>query len=333
MARFHDLMRLLHVLTFDKAWNYIVLFLSYQISRITKSTLHKGKPAFISIEPTTICNLKCPQCFTTDAKFTRPKGKMDAELFENIIRQSSQKAFYLNLYFQGEPFLHENLSLFIHNAKNAGFYVVVSTNAHYLSEDNITQIMDAGLDRLIVSLDGTDEKTYLQYRQGGDFDKVTSGICLLAEMKLKQQRHHPYIELQFLLHRKNESQRKRIKDFGKSLGVDKVTLKTMQIIDDRSASEWIPRKRSRYSLTADGTINIKSKLPNHCFRMWNSCVVTWDGDVVPCCFDKNADHTMGNIRRKELYAIWENAAYQNFRKRVITGRKNIAICRNCSEGI
>ena len=333
MARFHDLMRLLHVLTYNKAWNYILLFLSYQICRITKRILHKGKPAFISIEPTTICNLKCPQCFTTDARFTRPKGKMDTELFESIINQSMQNALYLNLYFQGEPFLHENLSLFIHNAKNAGFYAVVSTNAHYLSEDNITQIMDAGLDRLIVSLDGTDEETYLQYRQGGDFNKVSSGIRLLAQMKLKRQQSHPFIELQFLLHRKNESQRKLIKDFGKQLGVDKVTIKSMQIINNNNVSDWIPKKRSRYDLNANGNITIKNKMPNHCFRMWNSCVVTWDGDVVPCCFDKNADHTMGNIRRQELYAIWENAAYKNFRKRVITGRKNIAICRNCSEGI
>lgn len=333
MSQIHDLLRICHVITFRKAMNYLMLQWSYHLSKLTNNIAHKGKPAFISIEPTTICNLRCPQCFTTDAKFTRPKGKMDVETFEAIINQASPNAFYLNLYFQGEPFLNQNLSSFIHKAKKSGFYVAVSTNAHYLSQDNVNNIIDAGLDRLIVSLDGTDTETYMQYRQGGDFDTVVNGVRLLAEMKKKQKKHYPFIELQFLLHRKNESQQKQIKAFGKQLGVDKVTIKSFQLIKEDKASEWLPRKRSRYNINPDGSATIKSKLPNHCFRMWNSCVITWDGDVVPCCFDKNADHTMGNIRHKELYDIWENAAYNNFRKKVFTARKNIDICRNCSEGL
>lgn len=331
MNQIHDFLRLCHVITFRKAMNYLLLQWSYHLSKLTKNISHKGKPAFISIEPTTICNLRCPQCFTTDAKFTRPKGKMDVETFEAIINQASPNAFYLNLYFQGEPFLNENLSRFINKARQSGFYVAVSTNAHYLSQDNINKIIDAGLDRLIVSLDGTDAETYKQYRQGGNFDTVVKGIRLLAEMKRKK--HNPFIELQFLLHRKNESQQKQIKAFGKQLGVDKVIIKSFQLINADGASEWLPRKRSRYNINQDGSATIKSKLPNHCFRMWNSCVITWDGAVVPCCFDKNADHAMGNIRRNELYAIWENAAYNNFREKVFTARKNIDICRNCTEGL
>jgi radical SAM protein with 4Fe4S-binding SPASM domain len=333
MAWFHDLRRLLHVLSFRKVWNYGLLHASYHITRLSRRIIRWGRPAFISVEPTTICNLKCPQCFTTDARFTRPKGKLDAESFENIVRQASQTAFYLNLYFQGEPFLHENLSSFIKTAKQRGFYVSVSTNAHYLSEDNITKIMEAGLDRLIVSLDGTDAETYQHYRQGGDFEKVVSGIKALAEKKHKLHQHHPFIELQFLLHAKNEFQRKQIKAFGKSLGVDRVSIKSLQLIHEDGAAEWLPQQGSRYNVTPDGSVAIKSRLPNRCFRMWNSCVVTWDGDVVPCCFDKNADYTMGNLNRNSLNDIWENAAYGNFRKKVFTKRKNIGICRNCSEGL
>jgi radical SAM protein with 4Fe4S-binding SPASM domain len=249
------------------------------------------------------------------------------------MHQASYSAFYLNLYFQGEPFLHENLGNFIQKAKQNRFYVTVSTNAHYLTEVNITKIMDAGLDRLIVSLDGADAETYLQYRQGGDFVKVVSGIKSLTISKLLQQQQHPFIELQFMLHAKNEFQRKQIKAFGKSLGVDKVSIKTMQLIREDGAAEWLPKQGSRYIVNQDGHAAIKSKLPNRCFRMWNSCVVTWDGDVVPCCFDKNADRKMGNIKRENLNAICESAAYEDFRKKVFTERKNIDICRNCSEGL
>jgi radical SAM protein with 4Fe4S-binding SPASM domain len=333
MALFYDFLRLLKVLTFRKTWNYLLLHWSYRKSRITKRIVHSGKPAFISVEPTTCCNLKCPQCFTQDKSFTRPKGNLDVVTFEKIIHQASPYAFYLNLYFQGEPFLNEHLNSFILMAKQRQYYVTVSTNAHYLTQSNIRNIIDAGLDKIIVSLDGADADTYQKYREGGDFNKVVDGIKSLAALKQEKKTRHPFIELQFLLHKHNESQIKQVREFGKSFGVNRVVIKSLQLVDFDTAEDWLPKKKSRYSLSEDGFAKIKSNLPNRCFRMWNSCVITWDGDVVPCCFDKNAEHAMGNINKNDLKEIWESKLYDDFRKQVFTGRKNISICRNCSEGL
>jgi radical SAM protein with 4Fe4S-binding SPASM domain len=290
-------------------------------------------PAFISVEPTTHCNLHCPQCFTTVDKFTRPKGNIDLTTFEKIMQQASPYAFYLNLYFQGEPFLNENLNRFISMAKQRRFYVAVSTNAHFLTTENINKIIDAGLDKLIVSLDGADAATYQQYRKGGDFNKVIEGIKALATAKLEKKVKHPFIELQCLLHKQNETQIKQVRALGKTLGVNKVVIKTLQLLDFEKAEDWLPTKRSRYSIDNDGIAEIKSSLPDLCFRMWNSCVITWEGDVVPCCFDKNADHPFGNIHNQHLLDIWQSQSYNDFRTIVFTNRKNISICRNCSEGL
>jgi radical SAM protein with 4Fe4S-binding SPASM domain len=333
MAVIHDLLRLLSVFTFKRVWNYWLIKWSYFLSRITKRLVHKGKPAFISVEPTTNCNLKCPQCFTSDKKFTRPKGNLKPETFDEIIKQTSPHAFYMNLYFQGEPFLNENLSKFIRKAKQSRLYVAVSTNAHHLSAENINQIIEAGLDKIIVSLDGTDAETYKKYREGGDFNKVIEGIRLLVSVKKENKVNHPFIELQFLIHRKNETQAKQIKTFGKALGVNKVVIKSFQLLQFDTASEWLPKKNSRYNIDSKGAAIINSRFPNHCFRMWNSCVITWDGNIVPCCFDKNADHSMGNILNKNFIEIWESTQYSDFRKKVFTERRNINICSNCSEGI
>ena len=331
MALFYDILRLLKVLTFRKAWNYLLLHWSYRKSRITKSILHSGRPAFISVEPTTHCNLKCPHCFTQDKNFTRPKGNLDTSTFEKIIHQASPYAFYLNLYFQGEPFLNENLCRFIFSAKQSQFYIAVSTNAHYLTEQNISNIIDAGLDKIIVSLDGTDADTYKRYRQGGDYNTVITGIKSLVAAKREKKTKHPFIELQFLLHKHNESQIKQVKALGKSLGVNRVVVKSFQLLDLDKAEDWIPSKKSRYSINNEGIATIKNNLPNRCFRMWNSCVITWNGDVVPCCFDKNAEHAFGNIHNRSLTDIWESLTYNDFRKKVFTQRKDIEICRNCNE--
>jgi len=331
MAFFYDLFRLLGVFTFNRFFNIIALKWSFLISRITGNIIHRGHPAYISIEPITTCNLKCPQCFITSKEFTRPKGEMGFTTFEKIISQASPYAFYLNLYFQGEPFLNKNLIDFIIKAKQAKFYVAVSTNGHFLTENAVQLIIKSSLDKLIVSLDGADAETYNKYRINGNFETVVEGIKALTSGKKKNNNNHPFIELQFVVNKKNEPQVKEIKNLGKMLGVDKVTIKSLQLINFEDASNWLPIKTSRYESDSEGVYKSKSKLPNNCSRMWNSCVVTWDGNIIPCCFDKNACFIMGNIQTDLIQDIWRNSKYYNFRKKVFSERKSIDICSNCSE--
>jgi radical SAM protein with 4Fe4S-binding SPASM domain len=67
--------------------------------------------------------------------------------------------------------------------------------------------------------------------------------------------------------------------------------------------------------------------------MWHSNVITWDGKVLPCCFDKDAQHQLGDLGKVEMHQIWNGKNYQEFRKELMKSRKNIDICSNCSEGI
>jgi radical SAM protein with 4Fe4S-binding SPASM domain len=66
--------------------------------------------------------------------------------------------------------------------------------------------------------------------------------------------------------------------------------------------------------------------------MWSGSVLTWDGKVVPCCFDKDAQHVLGSLEHLDFGSIWKSKEYLNFRKAVLTGRNQIDICQNCSEG-
>jgi radical SAM protein with 4Fe4S-binding SPASM domain len=61
-------------------------------------------------------------------------------------------------------------------------------------------------------------------------------------------------------------------------------------------------------------------------------VITWDGLVAPCCFDKDAQHQLGDLKKRPFKEIWKNGEYSKFRKKIMEGRKNIDICANCSEG-
>ena len=139
---------------------------------------------------------------------------------------------------------------------------------------------------------------------------------------------------QFLVVRHNEHQLEEVKSLAKQIGIDEVVFKTAQVYDYEHGNELIPLNSnySRYKEQADGSWSIKNKFLNHCWKMWHSCVITWNGTVVPCCFDKDASHAFGSLKEKSFADIWFGEAYNEFRKKLLQSRSGIDICKNCSEG-
>jgi len=292
-------------------------------------------PASISIEPTTTCNLQCPECPSGLRKFSRPTGMLKRETMEEIIKQLGDYLFYVTLYFQGEPLMNKLFTEFVKMLKQNKIVVGTSTNAHFLSEEKSKEIIESGLDRLIVSLDGADAETYAKYRRGGEFEMVLKNIENLIKLRKTSKSQTPFVELQFIVFKHNEHQIDEIKKLGRKLGVDKVSLKTAQLYEFENGNELMPGnlKYSRYEEYEPGKYRIKSHLPNHCFRSWSSSVITWDGSVVPCCFDKDAEHRFGNILTSDYKNILESKVYQSFMQQILTDRSKIDICRNCTEGL
>ena len=91
-------------------------------------------------------------------------------------------------------------------------------------------------------------------------------------------------------------------------------------------------KYSRYKKRKDGAYDIKNKYYNHCWRSWQSCVITWDGHMVPCCFDKDANYKVGNVNDVPFIDVWKGDSLKAFKKNLLTNRKDIDICQNCTEG-
>ena len=134
----------------------------------------------------------------------------------------------------------------------------------------------------------------------------------------------------------NEHQIEDIKKLALEVGVDQVRFKTAQVYDyENDPNNLIPEntKYSRYKKDKTGKRTIKSGLNNHCWKLWHANVITWDGLVVPCCFDKDAMHRLGNLKNQTFRQIWHNDNYKQFRQELMTSRKNIDICANCSEGL
>jgi radical SAM protein with 4Fe4S-binding SPASM domain len=188
------------------------------------------------------------------------------------------------------------------------------------------------LDKLIISLDGTTQESYSAYRSGGSFDKVIEGVENIVKTKSELKRKNPFIVLQFLVFRHNENELTEIKKLAKKLKVNKFELKSAQIYDFENGNILIPsnKKYSRYRKVGEKYI-IKNKLKNKCFRLWTNPVITYDGKVVPCCFDKNAEYKLGDLKKNTFNEILNDKFYKKFRKKNLSHRDIISICKNCTE--
>jgi radical SAM protein with 4Fe4S-binding SPASM domain len=209
-----------------------------------------------------------------------------------------------------------------------------STNAHFIDEKKAEDIVDSGLDRLIISIDGLTQATYENYRIHGKLTKVIEGTKHLIAAKKKMKSKTPHLIFQFLAVKPNEHEIPDVFVLGNELGIDEVRIKTAQLYDYKNGNPLMPEneKYARYKRKADGTYTLKKETGNHCWRMWSSSVLTWDGKVVPCCFDKDAEHVLGSLNDFTFSEIWKAPRYTNFRQAVLTSRDQIAICQNCSEG-
>ncbi len=255
------------------------------------------------------------------------------EVFREILDKLSPNLFYLTLYFQGEPLLNPHFTAMVQLARSRHIFVSTSTNGHFLNTEKVNEIIESGLNHLIISLDGLDQQTYETYRVNGNLHTVTDGIQRLIEARKTAKSNSPFIELQFLVMRHNEHQMQLMREYARQSGADRLSFKTAQVYHFNDESTIIPtlKAKSRYSQNADGSWTTANKVRNRCHRIWSSLVVTWDGKVVPCCYDKNADYQTGNLMEDSLSSIWKNHFYSSFRRKVLTDRSEFDICRNCGE--
>lgn len=329
-----DSLNFLTKLTLRRLWNVSQLFASFYLTKWLRRPVQWGVPMTISFEPTTACNLRCPECPSGLRAFTRPTGNLKEDFFRKTIDELHENLLYLIFYFQGEPYINPQFLQMVDYARRKKIYTITSTNGHFLDDDNARKTIESGLDRLIISVDGTTQEVYENYRIGGTLDKVLDGARNIVKWKKVLKSNTPHIIFQFLVVRPNEHQIPEIYRLAKEIGVDEVKLKTAQVYDYKNGNSLIPtqEKFARYKAMPDGTFAVKNRLLNHCWKLWHACVITWDGTVVPCCFDKDAQHRLGNLKMRTFAEVWKGADYQNFRQKLLRGRDQIDICTNCTEG-
>jgi radical SAM protein with 4Fe4S-binding SPASM domain len=325
----------LRFLTISRITNFLAASLAYLLSILTGRPVVWGQPSAISIEPVAVCNLSCPHCPAGNGNVRRNHPVIDPALFRCVIDQAAPYAGYLMLYFQGEPLLHKQFFDLVAYAGSKRIYTVTATNGQLITAEVAQKLVASGLNELIISMDGARQDSYSAYRIGGDIEKLKDGIRFLASSKKEQNRYFPRIIIQCIVFRHNQRQLDEIKRMARELGADRVRFKSAQLYPVPGAMDLLPDEKRfrRYHVTGDGKLIMRRRLLNRCRRIWQTAVITSDGDLVPCCFDKEASWIMGSLKEQSLEKIWKSDEYKSFRNQILKGRKEVVICRNCTGGL
>lgn len=325
--------RPIKVLTARKAINFIKLQFSYALSKIGIILFNQNSPFFISVEPANYCNLHCPECPVGNKTNNSPTHSLfDFKRYEKLVDELSPTLLHIIFYFQGEPLINKQLPKMIEYAHNARIYTSTSTNAQFLTTDLAKDLVLSGLDKLIVSVDGSTQETYETYRRGGKLEKALEGIKHIVAWKKKLSSPTPLVEIQFLVLKTNEHQLADMKILKKSVGADRLSFKTAQLYNYENGHPLMTtiKKHSRYKKNPNGLYELKANQPNRCWRLWNGAVVNSSGEVLPCCFDKSSAHSFGNINTGSFNKNWHNAKASDFRGKILQNRKQFEMCRNCT---
>jgi radical SAM protein with 4Fe4S-binding SPASM domain len=309
-----------------------------------------GYPTRLMIEPTNVCDLKCPYCPTGTGTMDRANGFLTFDNFKRAVDDLMPYLTTVVTWNYGEPFLNKQINKMFRYAADLDLVTVCSTNGHpfhHRFPEGIQPLLDSGIDRLMISIDGATAATHEKYRIGSDLDAVVKGLRFFIEERNRQGLKKPHVDLQFIVFKHNEDEVPAITQLAKDIGVDSLSLKSANLtmadvmltdLDADKAREALKErvnedlpsdaKHARYD--EDGQV---IGLPEKgCARLYEMVVVNWDGKVSPCCYDVNAKFDLGNAFEVDIKKLWNGPNYTDLRSKVAQSRQLVPMCSVCTYG-
>ena len=296
-------------------------FLCAQYEAMSGQVEVKSHPYIMVIDPTSICQLRCPGCPTgieneslrlRQPVFYRERTKMTEDLFDTLLDEVGDYLFQLELYNWGEPLLLPQLPAFVLKAKEYQILVTIHSNLSLrLSDERLEDLLKSGVDEIAVSIDGFSQETYGTYRRGGNFELAKTNVERLAALRdrlgLKTE-----IIWNLLVFRWNEHEIGDVRRFCDQIGVT-FNRREAYVMD----TEWLPGYRQHEVEAVTGKIQDSKPRPGRQRCNWHYAisVVNANGAVSPCCGLWEQQHDFGSIVPGEtnFQDIWNNSFFRESR--------------------
>lgn len=276
-------------------------------------------PLQIDLFAVDVCNLKCPMC--PRQGFIPGKGYMEFSLVKKILDEASQYGLCaFNFAGLGEPTMYPDVFKVIRYAKDKGVIDVnMHTNGTRLDPAFNQQLLDSGLDRLIISLDSADKEHYEKIRVGAKFEKVCAGV----EDLIKQRNAHPtarmHVKANFIeMDEKDPTEKNKFISYWKDK-LDRIAI--LRYLDCQTGDEGIFHKE-----------NYEQDDSFCCPELWRRLIILSDGTATLCPRDMKKNYVIGNIHEQTISEIWTGEKMQQARSLHRKGCfKEIGSCKKCPD--
>jgi radical SAM protein with 4Fe4S-binding SPASM domain len=279
-------------------------------------------PLYLMLEQSYSCNLKCPSCihgFPEEKKKFDPEVKiMPRTVFDQIIKEGeANNCPSISFCVNDEPLIVPDLPERVAFAKAHGFMdLFITTNGTFLDLDLAKELIEAGLTRILFSIDAATSETYDKVRPEGDFDRVVRNLEALVEFKNSKGLVLPVIRASFVYSQLNAHERDIFMEKFSPL-VDYIEIQGFSSYYDHN-TDLIPKESVQVSNFA-------------CNEPWRKLIIRADGDVLPCCNFYGYGVVVGNITKKPLKEIFNSRQLQDLRKEFKEGTYSLSPCNACSK--
>jgi MoaA/NifB/PqqE/SkfB family radical SAM enzyme len=271
-------------------------------------------PIHLDLEITTNCQLKCIMC-ARRVENTKPMN-MDIELMKKIIKEFGSKGGYaIKFCYLGEPTLFPYIVQAIKYAKEMGIVDTrLATNGLALTPKLSKDLIEAGLDLIIFSIDSIHPQTYKNIRIGSNLGKVVKNLAEFRYLRDKLW-GNTQIQVQAIPIEQNKMELlfKYYHDFYR------------EFADTIFISPWC----KDYSKD----LIVKEETPNFfCPAPFRRLLVRVNGDIWLCCGDPLKEKFIGNYNKMSLEEAWKGTYLKDVRKQLKNGNVHlIPACKKCSE--
>jgi len=329
VKRIYQAKRVLLIRHFRNIYPYVTLVKLFNIAlSYVEFSLKREKlisnPAFIKIETSRLCHLRCSNCIHSVDTYKSSDDKsysMTLTEVKKIIDPFHRSLFVAALTLDGEAFFNKEIFSIIKYIHQKRIGTSFPTNFSIkLNNEKMEKLVLSGLDTILIALDGATEESYSQYRKGGNFNLVLQNVKSLAETKIRLKNKNPRIVWKFIVFPHNKHEIEYVKNNYKRLGFDSYSL----VYDTGYDDDLYQTQRDSYK---QNRINKKKA----CFWIWFTTVVNWEGIVHPCT---RADHDLGNAFNESFKSIWNNEHYRRLRRgfrKNNFGENMDKICYECNE--
>jgi MoaA/NifB/PqqE/SkfB family radical SAM enzyme len=290
-------------------------FLIAKASKALRRERSGVMPYRYTIDPTNVCNLRCPLCPTGLGILKRERGMMELDHFRRFVDQIAPWSYLLELYNWGESFLHPQIFDIVSYAHERKMVVRLSSNLNRFNEEMASSTVSAGLDAIHISVDGATEESYQRYRRRGRLETVLRNLQFLVDARRRCRANNPLIVVRLLVNRYNEHEIAVVREQVLAIGADIFTTGYLFIDTTEPAqrAEWLPThvQDSAYPTAAEGR-DIENVW--HCSDLWESMTINWDGGVSPCCWIHDQQNDFANALEQPIQEIWNGAAYVSARR-------------------